>query len=215
MVKAKIQWLKKYTKLEYLQLILKERQLHLGDPKDWLDKNDSKLIQLYSGASGAFEMRATCLAEAADRFHFWAIFGECEKGVCLWFDKASLLGDIRKDQSLIAENVQYLSSDGLRKLERRFVPFAKREQYQDEREFRVLRVKPTQHVAADKFEFSAFSLRRIYLNPWLSRIAAEREKTKISNLLGSEFRHVKVLQNRTLRQNSWIEEAKDALSTSF
>ena len=215
MAKAKMQWLKKYTKLEYLQSILEERRLYLGNPKDWPDKNDSKLIQLYSGASGAFEMRATCLAEAADRFHFWAIFGECEKGVCLWFDKASLLGDIHKDQSLIADKVKYRSSNGLRKLERRLVPFAKREQYQDEREFRILRVKPARHVAADKFEFSAFSLRRIYLNPWLSRIAAEREKTKISNFLGSEFRHVKVFQNRTLRQKSWIEAAKDALSTSF
>ena len=72
MAKAKMQWLKKYTKLEYLQSILEERRLYLGNPKDWPDKNDSKLIQLYSGASGAFEMRATCLAEAADRFHFCA-----------------------------------------------------------------------------------------------------------------------------------------------
>lgn len=214
MAKAKSQWLKKYTKLEYLQLILKTRHLHLGNPKCWPDKNDSKLIQLYSAASGAFAMRATCLTAAADRFHFWAIFGECEKGVCLWFDKMSLLGDIGNDQSLVAEKAQYRSPDGLRKLERRLVPFAKREQYKDECEFRILRVKPAQHVAADKFEFSASSLKRIYLNPWLSRDAVEQEKAKISKLLGSDFRHVKVFQNRTLRQKSWIEAAKDALSTS-
>jgi hypothetical protein len=211
---AKTVWLKKYTRLSYLPEILKKRRLHLGDPKDWTDKNDSKLIGLWSCAFDVPDIRVTCLAEAPDRFHFWDIFGECEKGVCLWFDKSILLDDIRKDTSLISEMVQYRSLAGLRQLDARLVPFAKREQYGDEREFRVIRVKPVQHIPADKFEFSALSLRRIYLNSWLSSTEAKKWRDDISGLLATEFVDVKVRQNRVLSYQPWIRAAEAALGKS-
>ncbi len=157
MAKETANWLKKYTELRHLKPMLEKRQLHLGAPESWDDKNDSELIQLYSKASGGFEILVNCLTMAKDRFHFWDIFGKRENGVCLWFDKAELLADIHKDQSLVANNVQYKLPKELRELEPRRIPFAKRKQYQDEDEFRVLRVKPNGHMAPDKFEFSASS----------------------------------------------------------
>lgn len=205
-------WLKKYTKLEHLPSIIKEKQLHLGNPKDWEDKNDGELVRLYSEASGTFEMRATCLTGAADRYHFWEIFGKREQGVCIWFDRAELLRDIREDQSLVAKNAKYIQPARLSKTERALIPFAKREQYADEREFRVLRVKPAANTEADKFRFSASSLKRIYLNPWLSAPLVEQEKAKLSHLLSSDYEHVEVRQNRALRKSDWINAAKDALA---
>lgn len=213
MAKRTANWLKKYTKLRHLQPMLENRQLHLGAPEGWDDKNDSELIQLYSKASGGFVVRVNCLTMAQDRFHFWDVFGERENGVCLWFDKVGLLADIQKDQSLVANNVQYKLPSELCKLEPKYVPFAKRKQYQDEDEFRVLRVKPAEHMALDKFEFSASSLRKIYLNPWLKNSEVVFQKGYIGNMLGNELGHVEILQNRTLRKQDWIDAAKQALKT--
>ena len=207
---SKKHWLKKYTKLEYLHATLQQRQLYLGYPKEWDDKNDSECIRLYSATSDGFEIRATCLTEAADRFHFWHVFGEREKGVCLWFDKNSLLNDIKNDASLVANEVQYPTCRKLSQIEPHLIPFIKREQYQDEREFRVLRVKAAHNTAADKFSFSARSLRRVYLNPWLSSKTVEQEKSKIAGMLKNGLKHVEVLQNRSLRHDDWIAAVSSA-----
>ena len=208
---ANSSWLKKYTRLEHLKGILQERQLYLGDPKDWEDRNDSEVIRLSSTTFGGFNLRATCLTEAVDRYHFWHIFGGREHGVCLWFEKYSLLNDVENDPSLIADLVQYRNARDLSRLEPKSIPFTKRDQYSDEREFRILRVERARNVVSEKFAFSAHSLRRIYLNPWLSFAAAKRKKAEISSWLGRDLEHVHVYQNRSLRQKSWIDAAAIAV----
>lgn len=210
---ANSSWLKKYTKLEHLKGILQERQLYLGDPSDWEDQNDSEVIRLSSKNFGGFNLRATCLTEAVDRYHFWHVFGEREHGVCLWFEKDSLLNDVQNDPSLVADIVQYRNAEDLRRLERKSIPFTKRVQYSDEREFRILRVEQAQNTAPEKLAFSARSLRRIYLNPWLSLEDAKRKKTEISSWLGKDLGHIDVYQNRSLKQKTWIDAAAIAVGS--
>lgn len=199
------QWLKKYTKLDYLEGILRNRHLHLGNPSDWDDKNDSEGIRLFSAGHSDFKVLSTCLTEAADRFHFWHVFGEREKGVCLWFDKERLIHDIQTDSSLIADSVLYRTPKEVAQLSANQIPFAKREQYRDESEFRVLRVQKASNTPIDKFLFSQDSLRRIYLNPWLSNNEADLAKAWITDTLEDEFGHVEVLQNRTLGSKRWLD----------
>ena len=159
-------------------------------------------------------MRVTCLTMAEDRFHFWKIFGESEKGVCLWFDRAQLEKDIKKDETLVAHDVQYPSNDELRSLQRHLIPFAKRAQYTDEREFRIIRTSTTSGASEEIFNFSSHSLQRIYLNPWLTSKDASKEKDRIRKILGDGLGHVKVLQNRSLLSRDWIISAKSALKAS-
>ncbi|OWY04617.1 hypothetical protein B6V75_00215 [Thioclava sp. F1Mire-8] len=204
-------WLKKYTKIKYLEGILRERQLHLSSPSEWDDKNDSMVVKLYSNKFLSFDAVGTCLTGAPDRFHFWHIFGEREQGVCLWFERKALVNDIKGDTTLSSGEVLYRLPEDVRFLEDDQIPFAKREQYQDECEFRVLRTKKPKHMAFDKFSFSALSLQRIYLNPWLSRSEVTRQKRKISDLLKDDLAHVKVWQNRTLRKRKWIDAVAEAL----
>lgn len=203
------QWLKKYTKLEYLEQTLKKKQLHLGDPTKWPDKNDSTGIQRYSKEFCDFDILGTCLTQARDRFHFWHIFGEKEHGVCLWFDRNCLIEDIKVDSSLVARKVQYRMPNELKKLTVDQLPFAKRKQYRDECEFRVLRQSATQIVPDDKFLFSADSLKRIYLNPWLSPEKVDQETQKIEKLRNNGLEHVEVKQNRTLENKEWIDAICD------
>lgn len=207
-------WLKKYTKIEFLPEILDKKQLHLGDPTSWDDQNDSAAIQLYEKGLNGFKVRATCLTQARDRFHFWHIFGERMSGVCLWFDKKALVRDIDRDASLIGRFVLYPKSEDLKKTKFKDVPFTKRQQYSDEREFRVLRIQNSGSVEFDKFRFSASSLKRIYYNPWMSKEAKEFYDCVIGQQLQGEFRHVDLKQNRSLRKQDWIDTLTEAAANT-
>lgn len=207
-------WLKKYTTLEHLEKTIRNRELHLGDPSKWSDKNDSECIRLYSNWCGDFKMLATCLTNAPDRFHFWHIFGERERGVCLWFEQDRLCKDIEKDSTLVFRKVKYPPPADLTKTNPCDLPFTKREQYADECEHRVLR-KAAIHSGKsnDKFGFSAQSLRRIYLNPWLSLTEYETEKAKVSKLLCQYgLSHVCIKRNRLLEKKAWIKDVSACLN---
>lgn len=96
-------WLKNYTKLEYAEDVLTTCTLHLSDPSVWTDKNDATFIRSYSEAICLPQVCATCLTSAADRFYFWTVFGSHDQGICFWFDTTSLIADITKDETLIAQ----------------------------------------------------------------------------------------------------------------
>lgn len=194
--------------------MLTKRELHLGKPQNWQDRNDGKLLELFSTNSGCVEIRATCLTSAADRFHFWAVFGQCKKGVCLWFDKAELMQDIACDETLRSGFVRYESAKTLAQLEPAEIPFTKREQYADEREFRVMKTYSSSNPGMDGFKFSAASLKRVYLNPWLNPAEVKQEKQRLAQLLQSDLDHVEIRQNRALKNLGWIEAAKQALAAS-
>lgn len=214
MAEAKTVWLKKYTELEYLESILRNRHLHLGDPKTWPDKNDSKLVEMYSKKFNVPDIRGTCLTEAPDRFHFWSIFGKCEEGVCLWFEKNSLLQDIEKDKSLTSRPVKYCTIAQMRDLDADSVPFAKRAQYSDEREFHIIRkrLEPEgPNDQSDKFEFSISSLKGIYLNSWLGSGEVESWTERIKEYLDNDFAGVCVKQNKIINSDEWIKAAHMAL----
>ena len=207
-------WLKKYTRLEFLEIILKEEQLHLGDPALWTDKNDSELIQIYTSAAGFSKTRSTCLTMAPDRYHFWALFGEESKGVCLWFDRRKLLADIANDNSLRSGLVQYLKPSGLSGVKLHEIPFVKRAQYTDEQEFRVIRNFKSTDKLTVGLRFSPSSLIRIYLNAWLSDDELNLMKAQVGPMLKQKYGHVRLLQSKMLRYERWIDAAKNAAHSS-
>ena len=195
-------WLKKYTELKHAENILTTCSLHLGNPRCWPDKNESELIKIYETAKDATRVRASCLTGAADRFHFWTVFGNKQKGICFWFDRKSLIADIKKENGLIAQNVRYKKPTTLSE-----IPFSKRAQYSDEKEFRVLTRQQTGHVPTS-FSFAPNTLRRIYLNAWLSNKKLENEKDRIKELLRGNLSHVEIFQSRVVRKKAWIEHAQ-------
>lgn len=209
--KTKPKWLKRYIKLDHLDDTLRENEIFLGDPSEWPDKNDSGLIKLYSDQFEISDIRVTCLTESPDRFHFWSIFGGRELGVCLWFERSLLLDDIGKDTTLEAGKVQYVSVQGLKRLDANTIPFAKREQYKDEREFRVLRKQSALCSEPTKFKFTPMSLKRIYLNPWLENEDYLKYKKSIFKN-HPKFSHVEVMQSKMLNYGKWKRAAKAALS---
>ncbi|MDW5312991.1 hypothetical protein [Rhizobium sp. PL01] len=208
-------WLKKYTDLQYLKKVLDDCELHLGDPRCWDDRNDGALTELYAKAKSMAKCRATCLTMAEDRYHFWTVFGDRKRGVCLWFDRKEFVEGLRSDPSVSGRSVKYMRSDKLRQISLSKLPFAKRNQYADEREYRVIReYREKSDKQTNTFSFPPKSLRRIYLNPWLSREEERAERDKFSQLLIGDLRHVELYQNRTIEYRPWTEAAESVVSRS-
>lgn len=195
-------WLKKYTELRHAENVLTTCTLHLGDPSAWPDKNDAELIKIYAEAVSVPYVRATCLTTAADRFHFWTVFGRQDSGVCFWFEPKSLIADIAKDETLIARQVLYRKPNTLDE-----IPFSKREQYSDEREFRVL-MHARAREELTSFSFSPTSLKRIYLNAWLSPEQLAEERERLMEMLRGHLSHVVIRQSRVIRKRAWIDAAR-------
>lgn len=206
-------------KIEHLRETLDKSKLFLGKPeclvekgkkKGWIDENDVKLVEIYKRKRNIADIRVTCLTVGADRFHFWEVFGEGKLGVCLWFNNDELLDDIKKDKTLNPRKVNYYtptkliknySIDGL--------PFAKREQYRDEEEFRVLReYSESFEEQYDGITFSLKSLKKNYFNSWLSPDGYKKE-AKIILLKRSfpKYKHVIIFQNKTHKYKKWINAA--------
>ncbi|PCI02928.1 MAG: hypothetical protein COB78_11625 [Hyphomicrobiales bacterium] len=203
-------WLKKYMEIEYLEKTLENRELFLGKPEDWPDKNDGELIQIYKVKKKLVDIRVTCLTMGPDRFHFWKIFGKGNLGVCLWFDKKELLLDIKTDQNLREGSVCYFTPTQLKKnCSIDGLPFAKREQYSDEKEFRVLREYDEQATGETQgIAFNPNSLKKIYFNSWLSKSECDEKVEKIKSLKENCYKDVEICQNKTLEFQEFINAAK-------
>lgn len=208
------QWLKKYMKLEHLKDTLENKRLFLGDPNSWEDKNDAKLMELFKEARGYAAIRATCLTASDDRYHFWDIFGKKERGVCLWFDRVQLLDDISHDPNLCAGEVQYYMPGSLETKTVDHLPFAKRVQYVDEREFRVLRCYQKGEKVKGALRFRPSSLKRVYLNSWLTRKSGQVEmwESKIKDWTRgySPSHRICVKRNRVTDYQEWKLAAEKA-----
>lgn len=201
-------WLKKFMRLEHLESTLIGHELYMGDASRWPDKNDAIALELFRRRTGAATIGVTCLTMAPDRFHFWEIYGGREKGVCLWFDYADLLLDIKRDPSLQGREVNYYTvTKLLERCEPGALAFAKRDQYADEKEFRVLRCHESEEATfvSRGLKFRPNSLRRIYLNNWLDSAEFEFEKSRIVAWCAGQYDHLKIRSNRTLQYPRWIE----------
>ena len=204
-------WLKKYTKLYYLEAILTERKLFLGDPANWPDKNDLFCIEVHNQANGIESTRVACLNNGPDRYHFWHVYGDCADGVCLWFDRCALEKDIESDGTLKSGFVVYKGKKSATSVKKGLVPFVKRAQYTDEREFRVLREVSVLKLDQDKFSFSPLSLKRVYLNPWLDSAKVSHWKSQIKRWQQDGLEHVEVLQNESLSSDKWKQAISGAM----
>lgn len=203
-------WLKKYMKIEHLEQTLVGKKLHLGNPHDWPDKNDSEVIEMYRTKKNLTDIGATCLTMAPDRNHFWELFGERELGVCLWFDRSLLLKDIEKDHNLRGDFVTYYTTKELaEKCNFADLPFVKRKQYADEQEYRVVREYQLHSDVEDRgIDFNIQSLKKIYFNCWLEQNAYQLARRKIENLDLWPYDSVVIEQNQTIRFAEWIDAAK-------
>jgi Protein of unknown function (DUF2971) len=204
-------WLKKYTKMSFLHPIILGEELHLADPATWEDKNDIAVLKLYAERRNFQSVRVTCLNQGTDKYHFWSIYGDKERGICLWFDRKSLLKDIKNDSSLISGSISYRAESETSAILVDQVAFQKRKQYEHEREFRIIRRFEMNEPITNGLKFSPLTLRKIFLNPWLSNGESSFYKDIFGQMLPKSFSHVQILQNRSLDKSLWVSKVTRAI----
>jgi len=200
-------------RIEHLWELLEKEEIYLNYnyESDWEDKNDVELIKIYKDINNIEKLGVSCLTTGRDRYHFWKIYGGEREGVCLWFDKVDLMKDIKKDKKLLWNKVDCYNENEFK--EKRTIPklpFIKRKQYEDEKEFRVFR----EHKRGDTSEakgikFTPKSLKRIYLNSWLDQNPYAAVKSKINEKLRGRYEVELIQQSKILEYPKWINIAKE------
>ena len=83
--------LRRYTNLPALLHLLRTRKLTLLSPEKWEDRNDAYYMSQYRERSDATTVLALCFSEAAEKYHLWRAFTHGTDGVCVEFERNSLL----------------------------------------------------------------------------------------------------------------------------
>lgn len=211
----KSMWIKKYTKLKYLETILRRHKLHLGDPKSWDDKNDAFSLEQYRLARSLAVLKVTCLTTASDRYHFWKEFGSKEDGVCLWFDRKQFINGISSAKNTACGYVKYLTPTQLVQINSlNDLRFAKRAQFYDEQEYRIVYEGGNRGSEKSEYGFSfpISSLKRIYLNGWLSIESVHCWKKRIEEYSNSFGHDISVKQNRATNSPAWKCAVQELIS---
>jgi hypothetical protein len=178
--------LNRYTSLPILLDILARKEIFLLNPATWEDRNDSFYLERYRIRNRLEAVLAVCFTTRRETFHHWKIFSGGVGGACIEFNKARLLGCVRKVRGTRAKAVTYKVVGELRRnppdLDQ--WPFLKRWPFRDEGEFRI--IYETRRVGEETkgIPFEIGCIRRITLSPWLPRSVAETIKTIIKQIEG-------------------------------
>lgn len=102
-------YLRRYTDIPALLHLLKGKQLTLLDPATWDDKNDSYFMSIYKEKKKFKTVLGLCFSQAAQTYHHWRVFANSPSGVCIVFNRSSLLDDLESDANIQAKEMEYLT----------------------------------------------------------------------------------------------------------
>src|SRR4051794_14517688 len=102
-------YLRRYTDLPALLRLLRDKQLTLLDPKTWDDRNDSLFMSLYKEHKKLHSVLALCFSQSPETYHHWRVFSNGPAGVCIVFDRESLLETLRNVEGVSTGMVNYFT----------------------------------------------------------------------------------------------------------
>lgn len=161
--------LNRYTCLPVALDVLAKKRLTLLPPDLWDDRNDAYYLERYRQARDFSCVLAICFSQCAETFHHWRVFSHGFSGVCIEFDKASLLKSLVDQKGFRTGEVVYRLIKTVRRsnLGPQQWPFLKRKPYKDEREFRIVFESKAETARAKHVDIDLASIRKVTLSPWL------------------------------------------------
>jgi hypothetical protein len=183
----------RYTNLVNLIDFFTSGNLCLLDPNRWSDKNDVYFIKRYLdiNSQGFGKAFALCFSEEFERHHFWQIFSPKEDGVAIEFDK-DLLIKYAEEKGVMCKSVVYKPITDLRldiALDVNFnsstLPFVKRIQFKDEKEFRLFyATDQSTEIQKDYYSIPVplDAVLKVRLSPTLNKNLEKSVKRMIKNL---------------------------------
>src|SRR4029450_9521338 len=102
------QILRRYTDLPALLYLLSNRRITLLYPTSWHHTNDAYYLLKYKEKKNLKTVLALCLTADDETYHHWRIFSHGSSGVCISFDRAALLGALKRVPGMTSREVGYL-----------------------------------------------------------------------------------------------------------
>jgi hypothetical protein len=142
---SKTNTLNRFTTLPVVLDMLMNKHLVFSNPKNWDDKNDSEILEIYkkkkySGKKA--KLFALCFLKDHETIHHWKAFADGTSGCCIEFDKGKLTKLLSEYQGVRFGPVIYKRlkdlGDGSVDECVAMIPFIKRWPYRFEKEFRVV-----------------------------------------------------------------------------
>lgn len=209
--------LRRYTDLPYLIDLLMTKEIALLSPDSWDDRNDSYYIKQFAKANGLSSTYALCLAEASETYHHWRLFTNGSNGVCIEFDKAQLISEVRKFNGVEvrAEKVIYKKIDSLHKVQPSLpeLPFLKRQAFGDEKEFRLFCGLENKGPSVFRLPISLKTINRITFSPWLAKSVFEQVKFTLKSIKGCKS--LKIYKSSLVENEKWMNYARYVSNTDL
>jgi hypothetical protein len=199
--------LRRYTSLPALLHFLRNRKLTLLSPEKWEDRNDAYYMRQYRERSAATTVLALCFSKATEKYHFWRVFTHGTDGVCIEFERETLLASFDRVEGVELRSVNYKMIKSLSKLRPkvRDLPFLKRAPYSDEREFRIVYVDHDEECESKDFAINLSCIRRVTINPWMPKPLLESVRATIRSIKGC--RELRVSHTTLLENEQWKRAA--------
>ncbi len=134
-------FVKRYTTLSSALQTLSEKKLVLLSPSKWDDANDAYFMDLYRSKIPSQSVLALCCTMAKETYHHWRVFTQGMDGISIEFHREPLEHAVEQADGFHAGPVNYMGVHSLEKHTAKgieILPFAKREGYSDEREWRII-----------------------------------------------------------------------------
>lgn len=177
--------LRRYTNLPVLLDLLAEKRLTLVNPSGWVDKNDSFYLEQYRLGLNAKSVLALCLSEAGETFHHWHVFTQGSGGVCIEFQRESLIKAIDAVKTVRHGPVKYIPMHKAKAPSPEDLPFLKRFPYRDELEYRLVYVNRNGKSDVYFVPIQLDCIAKITLSPWLPKNLVKTVSKTICSVAGA------------------------------
>lgn len=195
--------LRRYTDIPALTYLLTKKKITLLDPKSWDDGNDSHYLSLYKKRNNLKSLLALCFTDADETYHHWRVFAGNTGGVCIRFDRATLLGAVEKQAGIRFGKVRYPTLPDLRrtKPETKDLPFIKRYAFLPENEFRVIYESGTKELAKLDITIPLACISRITLSPWAHESLSSPMKALLKSIDGCDG--LEIVRSTLIGNEEW------------
>ncbi|MBI1175764.1 MAG: DUF2971 domain-containing protein [Sideroxydans sp.] len=195
---------RRYTNLAATIHLLRTRNITLLNPATWDDKNDAYFMAEYKRYKSAETVLALCFAESSETYHHWRVFAHGPDGVCIEFNREKLLAAFARDKRIAHGPVTYkMIKDArqLKSIELEELPFLKRYPYQDECEYRVVYVNPSEALQHKDYKLKLAWINRVTLSPWVPKMLADSVKATVRSIAGCE--DIPINRSTLVENESW------------
>ena len=182
---------------------MEEQKITLLDPISWDDRNDSHYLLVYKNKKRLKTLLAICFTQVAETYHHWRVFAAGPSGVCVKFRRAELLKEVKKCAGIKTREVEYLKIDENRSRKPSIdqLPFIKRYEFKDEREYRAIYESSESDLSKKDIPIPLSCITRITLSPWVHESLSNDVKKVLKGINGCE--HIKIVRSTLIDNNKW------------